>query len=228
MEVGMAWIRLIVTNVLLLLILLASGACSKDQDKPVQSGQASQQDQTVQQAKPAQPTQQAKPAQPEPTPQGQPSEPTPRTQSSMQSLCYEQFDVMDTNHDSLVSKEEFTLTAASGRNVDRMFAMRDSDGDGTVTRDEFCRARGAGPGAKNAPMGRGNPQMRCQERFDFMDKDDDGLVSKDEFTAVLHGGAKVDTLFTARDSDGSATLTMDELCRNKGAGMGQNPTSRPQ
>ena len=56
------------------------------------------------------------------------------------------FDVMDTNKDGEVTKEELkTLLSGLGEDVtdeivDEMIAIADTNGDGKVNFDEFCKA----------------------------------------------------------------------------------------
>lgn len=65
--------------------------------------------------------------------------------------CSERFDQLDTNHDGMVSKDEFMAVPHRRGNAEKNFANRDGNKDGTLTREEFCS--GAGPGARGrGPM----------------------------------------------------------------------------
>ena len=81
----------------------------------------------------------------------------------------------------------FTLHAADGdkpkkpgdgkpgegkRNPEEMFKKMDTNGDGSVSKDEFM----AGPRAKQDPA-------KAEERFKELDKNNDGKLSPEEFKA---------------------------------------------
>ena len=69
------------------------------------------------------------------------------------------------------------ITGSSGRvDVDRaaMFAQRDKNGDGTLTREEFLARQ---PDPDEAP-----------KRFVLFDRDKDGVLSKEEFVTSGRGG----------------------------------------
>jgi hypothetical protein len=67
------------------------------------------------------------------------------------SRCQARFDSLDTNKDGKVSKDEFLATPHPPGNAEKMFKTMDADGDGYLTKGEFCgrkgMARGAGKGA---------------------------------------------------------------------------------
>lgn len=59
--------------------------------------------------------------------------------------CETNFDAMDTNHDGLVTKEQFLALPHHGRrNPEEAFKAMDRDNDGTLTREEFCAGKGGG------------------------------------------------------------------------------------
>jgi EF-hand domain pair len=78
---------------------------------------------------------------------GQPGQPVPRM------MCQDRFDAMDTNHDGVVTQEEFMAVPHPGGRGDEVFKSRDANGDGTLTKDEFCAGKGKGRG-----MGKGRMQ----------------------------------------------------------------------
>lgn len=61
-------------------------------------------------------------------------------------------------------------------NPDKVFAKKDKDGDGSLSKEEFTA------GAKNAAA--------AETAFGRKDKNSDGKLSKEEFTAVAKGKGK--------------------------------------
>lgn len=78
---------------------------------------------------------------------GKPGQPAP------QMMCQDRFDAMDTNHDGVVTKEEFMAVSHPGGRGEDVFKSRDTNGDGKLTKDEFCAGKGMGGG-----MGKGRMQ----------------------------------------------------------------------
>jgi hypothetical protein len=67
--------------------------------------------------------------------------------------CQERFDAMDTNHDGVVTKDEFMAVRHRGGRGEDVFKSRDQNGDGTLQKGEFCAGKGMGKG-----MGKGRSQ----------------------------------------------------------------------
>jgi Ca2+-binding EF-hand superfamily protein len=63
-----------------------------------------------------------------------------------------------------------------------MFKRLDTNGDGSISKEEWMASKGA----------QKNPE-RAAKKFTSMDKDSDGNVSKEEYTKVSGGGEKSDT-----------------------------------
>jgi hypothetical protein len=59
--------------------------------------------------------------------------------------CQQQFDLIDTNHDGKISKEEFMVHAEG------MFKSMDTNGDGVLTKDELTCCKGMGGGCAGCP-----------------------------------------------------------------------------
>lgn len=71
---------------------------------------------------------------------GQPSGPVPKM------MCRDRFDAMDTNHDGVVTKEEFMAVKHPAGRGEEVFKLRDTNGNGVLTKDEFCAGKGMGRG----------------------------------------------------------------------------------
>lgn len=69
---------------------------------------------------------------------GDPGQPAPRM------MCRDRFDAMDTNHDGLVTKDEFMAVRHPRGHEDAVFKSRDNNGDGVLTKEEFCAGKGKG------------------------------------------------------------------------------------
>lgn len=71
--------------------------------------------------------------------------------------CQGRFDTLDTNHDGKMSREEFAAVPHYRGNAEQMFKVMDSDGDGALTKDEFCLGKDPGKG-----MGKGTGKGASQ------------------------------------------------------------------
>jgi hypothetical protein len=58
--------------------------------------------------------------------------------------CEEQFKVMDSNQDGLVTAEEFMAVGHKGMHSSEVFQTRDENDDGALSKEEFCAGKGAG------------------------------------------------------------------------------------
>jgi Ca2+-binding EF-hand superfamily protein len=56
----------------------------------------------------------------------------------MGARCEGHFDAFDADHDEKLSKDEFAAWPHARGDADTLFAERDLDHDGTITRNEFC------------------------------------------------------------------------------------------
>jgi hypothetical protein len=69
---------------------------------------------------------------------GDPGQPGPRM------MCRDRFDAMDTNHDGLVTKDEFMAVRHPRGHGEAVFESRDTNRDGVLTKEEFCAGKGKG------------------------------------------------------------------------------------
>ena len=103
------------------------------------------------------------------------------------------FEAFDLNADGQVTREEVDQFRA-----DR-FAEMDSDGNGTVSQDEFvanAQARAA---------------ERAAERFAAMDVDGDGVLTADALASMPRGD-----MFARMDQNGDGVITEDEVSSRRG------------
>ncbi|QJU56469.1 EF-hand domain-containing protein [Sphingomonas sp. AP4-R1] len=96
----------------------------------------------------------------------------PVTHDAYVAMQKQRFDMMDADHDGVVTKEELTaqLTARMGEappaeRVDALFKTMDTDGDGKATAAEVAAS--------------------AESRFAAMDTNHDGTLSEDEFRAGM-------------------------------------------
>jgi len=73
---------------------------------------------------------------------GQPGQRAPRM------MCQDRFDAMDTNHDGVVTRDEFMAVRHPRGHGEKVFQARDTNGDGVLTKDEFCAGKGMGKGRR--------------------------------------------------------------------------------
>jgi len=78
----------------------------------------------------------------EPGQTGQPDPGVPRM------MCRDRFDAMDSNHDGVVTSDEFMAVRHPGGRGQEVFRSRDMNGDGVLTKDEFCAGKGMGKGRR--------------------------------------------------------------------------------
>lgn len=100
----------------------------------------------------------------------------------------DEFVALDANRDHVISRREWPGTRAD-------FNLKDRNGDGLLTRDEFFAAAAAAPSSDlftSADANRNGTLSREEWRwsaggFDRVDRNRDGVVSREEFAAGLAG-----------------------------------------
>jgi len=75
--------------------------------------------------------------------------------------CEQRFEMLDTDHDGQVTKDEFMSVGHRQGDAEELFTQRDADANGVLTKEEFCAhpGRGHGPGyGKGQGMRKDNMQ----------------------------------------------------------------------
>lgn len=128
--------------------------------------------------------------------------------------------MLDTNKDQVISADEIKA------HLEERFAAFDQDSNGSISKDEFEKAKPAMPmdGKGHGPMmddkGPGKMHAAHQEQmFKLMDTNADGVVSREEFQAHEHAR------FKDMDTNNDGQITADEL---KAMPMGGPGGERPK
>ncbi len=132
------------------------------------------------------------------------------TETSPLASCLKRFEALDKKHTGKVTKDEFMAAKGSSARAEKIFASRDLNRDGVVTKEEYCMGAGGGKAQRD-------PAALCKSRFKVLDANHDGVVSKDEFMKGRKPGAKAEDLFKQKDTNGNGTLTSEEYCAAAGA-----------
>jgi len=128
------------------------------------------------------------------------------------------FKKLDLDNDGNISKQEMASAGLSDQEVNAIFALGDTNGDGEIDIDEFIGTM--------CPSATAVVYKVCQTfkgkdgaltAFKAMDLDGDGVISKDEMAAaVLPAGAKlskteVDAIFKLGDANGDGEIDLEEF-----------------
>jgi Ca2+-binding EF-hand superfamily protein len=133
------------------------------------------------------------------------SKSTEATEKSPLESCLKRFEALDKKHTGKVSKDEFIASKHGSARAEKIFASKDFNHDGILTKEEFCRGVGAG-------LAVGDSTAPCKARFKAMDTNQDGVLSIDEFATGRKGAGKAEELFKQKDTNGNGTLSLEEFC----------------
>ncbi|KAH6772409.1 hypothetical protein C2S52_004800 [Perilla frutescens var. hirtella] len=149
------------------------------------------------------------------------------------------FATFDKNNDGYITRYELRESlqkigiAAGERDVDEMVQKVDSNGDGLIDFDEFCKLyesmEGCGVGeaaAEGSTAGGGDGDLR--EAFDVFDGNKDGLITVEELGLVLSSlgfteGKKIEDckeMIKKVDIDGDGMVNFDEFKKMMRDGLG--------
>jgi Ca2+-binding EF-hand superfamily protein len=134
-----------------------------------------------------------------------PSKSNEITETSPLKSCLKRFDALDKKHTGKVSKDEFIASKQGSARAEKIFASKDINHDGFVTKEEFCKGVGA-------DLPDVDPMESCKARFKSRDADHDGVISTQEFLVGRKGGGKEEALFKQKDTNSNGTLSLEEFC----------------
>eukprot|EP00092_Neocalanus_flemingeri_P000651 GFUD01000693.1.p1 GENE.GFUD01000693.1~~GFUD01000693.1.p1 ORF type:complete len:3364 (-),score=1087.83 GFUD01000693.1:1093-10800(-) len=127
------------------------------------------------------------------------------------------FKKLDKDNDGKISKKEMAAAGLSGQEVDAIFKLGDTDGDGEIDLDEFIGVMCPSATAvvfKISQMFKGKEGAAAA--FKQIDIDGDGLLSKKEMSSAIIGGTKlskteVDAIFKLGDSNNDGEIDIEEF-----------------
>ena len=128
------------------------------------------------------------------------------------------FQKMDKNGDGQISKGELQACGFNDQQVDALFALGDTNGDGEIDLQEFISCMCPSASAvvhKLSKLFKGKEGAAAA--FKKIDANGDGLLSKDELkAAVLPNGSKmtsieVDSIFALGDANGDGEIDLQEF-----------------
>jgi Ca2+-binding EF-hand superfamily protein len=164
------------------------------------------------------------------------------------------FDKLDSDSNGALSLDEFTSAAPKGADsakLEARFKSIDSNGDGSVTKDELDAAKAKSDAAK-ASSDKAEQQLQAflfslqsgsstkasetgddkKDIFAQLDANSDGSIAKDEFLKALSPDQKASSdllskLFDAIDSDKNGSITQDETKAFQAAHEKRGPPPPP-
>merc|ERR1712106_612748 len=127
------------------------------------------------------------------------------------------FKKLDKDGDGKISKKEMAAAGLSGQEVDSIYKLGDTDGDGEIDIDEFIGVMCPSASTvvfKISQIFKGKEGAAAA--FSKIDIDGDGLISKREMSSAVIGGSKlckteVDAIFKLGDSNNDGEIDMEEF-----------------
>ena len=128
------------------------------------------------------------------------------------------FKKMDRNGDGMISKSELAACGFNDQQVNAMFALGDTNGDGEIDLQEFIQCMCPSASAVVCKIGKlFGSKEKAAEAFKRIDANGDGVLSKDELrSATLPNGAKltsieVDSIFALGDANNDGEIDLEEF-----------------
>ena len=128
------------------------------------------------------------------------------------------FKKMDRNGDGMISKGELAACGFNDQQVNAMFALGDTNGDGEIDLQEFIQCMCPSASAVVCKIGKQfGSKEQAAEAFKRIDANGDGVLSRDELrSAALPNGAKltsieVDSIFALGDANNDGEIDLEEF-----------------
>merc|ERR1719348_2591489 len=127
------------------------------------------------------------------------------------------FKKLDKNGDGMISKQEMSAAGLSQQEVNAIFSIGDTNGDGDIDMDEFIGVMCPPATAVVFKLGQAfKGKEGAAAVFKQIDVNGDGLLSKQEMSSAMIGGAKlskseVDAIFKLGDVNGDGEIDMEEF-----------------
>ena len=128
------------------------------------------------------------------------------------------FKKMDKNGDGMISKAELAACGFNDQQVNAMFTLGDTNGDGEIDLQEFIQCMCPSASAVVCKVGKlFGSKEQAAGAFKKIDANGDGVLSKDELkSANLPNGAKltsieVDSIFALGDANGDGEIDLEEF-----------------
>jgi len=127
------------------------------------------------------------------------------------------FKKLDKDNDGMISKKEMASAGLSGQEVDAIFKLGDTNGDGEIDIDEFIGVMCPSATAvvfKISQVFKGKEGAAAA--FKKIDIDGDGLISKKEMSSAVIGGSKlskteIDAIFKLGDTNNDGEIDIEEF-----------------
>ena len=127
------------------------------------------------------------------------------------------FKKLDVNGDGLISKQEMSSAGLSQQEVNAIFSIGDTNGDGEIDIDEFIGVMCPSALAVVFKLGQVfKGKEGAAAAFKQIDVNGDGLLSKQEMSSAMFGGSRlskseVDAIFKLGDVNGDGEIDMEEF-----------------